>query len=37
MSQHLSGARLTRGVIGALFTMILFTTALFAAVRHFAN
>jgi hypothetical protein len=37
MSQHLSRARLTRGVIGALFTMIMFTTALFAAARHFAS
>jgi hypothetical protein len=30
-------ARLTRGVAGALFTMIMFTTALFTAAHHFAG
>jgi hypothetical protein len=37
MSQHLTRARLTRGVIGALFTLIAFTTALFTAAHHFAG
>jgi hypothetical protein len=37
MSQHLSRARLTRGVLGALFTMVVFTTALFTVARHFAG
>lgn len=37
MSQHLTRAQLTRGVVGALFTMITFTTALFTAAHHFAG
>lgn len=37
MSQHLTRARLTRGVIGALSTMILFTTALFTVAHHFSG
>ena len=37
MSQHLSRARLTRGVLGALFTMVVFTTALFTVAHHFAG
>jgi hypothetical protein len=33
----LAPTRLTRGVAGALFTMIMFTTALFTAAHHFAG
>jgi hypothetical protein len=37
MSQHLTRARLNRGVLGALLTMIAFTTVLFSAAHHFAG
>jgi hypothetical protein len=37
MSQHLSRAQLTRGVVGALFTMIMFTTVLFTVAHHLAG
>jgi len=37
MSQHLSRTRLNRGVIGAVFTMIVFTAALFTSAHHFAG
>jgi hypothetical protein len=35
MSQHLTRTRLSRSVLGALLTMIAFTTALFSAAHHF--
>jgi hypothetical protein len=37
VSQHLTRARLNRGVIGALFAMILFAAALFTSAHHFAG
>jgi hypothetical protein len=37
MSQHLTHARLSRGVFGALVAMIAFTAALFSAAHHFAG
>jgi hypothetical protein len=37
MSQHLTRALLTRGVVGTLFTMIIVATALFVAAHHFAG
>jgi hypothetical protein len=37
MSQHLTPARLSRSVLGALLTMIVLTTALFSAAHHFAG
>jgi hypothetical protein len=37
MSQHLTRARLYRSVIGAIFTMIVFATALFTSALHFAG
>jgi hypothetical protein len=37
MSQHLTRARLSRSVFGALLTMIAFTAALFSAAHHFAG
>jgi hypothetical protein len=37
MSQHLTRALLTRGVVGALLTMVIITTALFVAAHHFAG
>jgi hypothetical protein len=37
MSQHLTRARLYRSVIGAIFTLIVFATALFTSALHFAG
>jgi hypothetical protein len=37
MSQHLTRARLSRSVFGALVAMIAFTAALFSAAHHFAG
>jgi hypothetical protein len=37
MSQHLTRALLTRGVVGTLFTMIVVTTVLFVAAHHLAG
>jgi len=37
MSQPLTRARLSRGVVGAIFTMILFAAALFTSAHHFAG
>jgi hypothetical protein len=37
VSQHLTRARLSRSVLGALLTVIAFTMALFSAAHHFAG
>lgn len=37
MSQHLTRARLNRGVLGALLTMFVFAAILFRSVHHFAG
>jgi hypothetical protein len=34
MSQHLTRARLCRSITGAIFTMIVFATALFTSAVH---
>jgi hypothetical protein len=37
MPKHLTRARLSRGVFGALAAMIAFTAALFSAAHHLAG
>jgi hypothetical protein len=37
MSQHLTRAHLYRSLIGAIFAMIAFATALFTSALHFAG
>jgi len=37
MSQHMTRAQLTRGVVGALLTAIMSATVLFTIAHHFAG
>jgi hypothetical protein len=36
-SMRLNRERLTRGLVGAMLTMVLFSTTLFGVARHFAG
>jgi hypothetical protein len=35
--RHMTRGRLTRGLVGAMLTMVLAATTLFSVARHFAG